>query len=202
MIYLYEEDIPLSLNLGRSVALDTETLGLNFGRDRLCLIQMSSGDGNAHVVKYNPLKNYPNLKRLLSDSGIQKIFHFARFDLAILNHTFKINISNIYCTKIASKIARTYTDRHGLKDLCKELLKVELSKEEQRSYWGGSELSKEQVTYAASDVLHLHNLKKILDKMLAEEGRTEYAVMCFNTLEKVIVPLDLAYFDAAYIFNH
>lgn len=202
MIYLYEEDIPLSLNLGKVIAIDTETLGLDIERDRLCLIQMSSGDGNAHIIKYDPKKMYPNLKKMLSDASIQKIFHFARFDLAILNYTFGINIGNIYCTKIASKIARTYTDKHGLKNLCKDLLGIELDKEEQCSYWAGTELSKEQVTYAANDVLHLHSLKNILDKMLNEEGRLEYANVCFSTLEKVIVPLDLAHFDSSYIFSH
>ena len=139
---------------------------------------------------------------MLTNHNIQKIFHFARFDLAILNRTFGISINNIYCTKIASKIARTYTSKHGLKDLCKDLLKIELDKEEQCSYWGGGELSKEQVTYAASDVLYLHNLKNILDKMLLEENRMEYANACFKALENVIVPLDLAHFEAEYIFQH
>lgn len=204
MVYLYENDIPKGLSLGDVVAIDTETLGLNILRDRLCLVQMCSGDGNAHIVKFDGAHydKAHNLIKMLSNPKITKLFHFARFDLAILNYTFELSIENIYCTKIASKIARTYTDKHGLKNLCKELLGVELSKQEQSSYWGAKELTQEQINYAANDVLHLHAIKKILDEMLIQENRMSMAMCCFQMLQDVIVPLDLAQMNPEFIFSH
>ena len=182
-IKLYQDDLPNSIKLGLNVAIDTETMGLNPLRDKLCLVQLSSGNGVCHLVKINNLKNKPNnLIKILKNSKILKIFHFARFDTAILKHTYKINIKNIYCTKIASKLARTYTDRHGYKDLCMELLNKSISKVEQSSDWGG-ELTPEQKKYAATDVLYLHKIKNKLDRILKREGRIKLAQSCFNFIE-------------------
>src|SRR5210317_982010 len=181
-IKYYENDLPESLDLGNLVAIDTETMGLNPARDRLCLVQLSSGNGTCHLVKIIDLRKKPkNLLKLLNNVKVQKIFHFARFDVAVLKHTYDINIKNIYCTKIASKLARTYTDKHGYKDLCRELLNETISKIEQSSDWGGK-LSKDQKKYAASDVLHLHKIKKKLDIILKRENRINIANACFEFL--------------------
>ena len=170
-IKLYQDDLPSSIKLGLNVAIDTETMGLNPSRDKLCLVQLSNGNGFCHLVKINNLKNRPvNLIKILKNNKILKIFHFARFDIAILKHTYNINIKNVYCTKIASKLARTYTDKHGYKDLCMELLNKSISKVEQSSDWGG-ELTPEQQKYAATDVLYLHKIKNKLDSILEREGR-------------------------------
>ena len=172
-ITLHKNDLPAGLAFGPSVAVDTETLGLNVNRDRLCLVQLSSGDGTAHLVQFDG-SSYaaPNLKALLTDPAVLKIFHYARFDIAVIEKNLGVMTSPIYCTKIASKLVRTYTDRHGLKDLVGELVGIELSKQQQSSDWASSELSQQQLAYAASDVLHLHALKAKLDAMLAREGRT------------------------------
>ena len=202
MIHLYKNDLPTGLDLGESVAIDTETLGLNVFRDRLCLVQISSGDGHAHLIRIGDPDDAYNLKKLLKDDTVQKIFHFARFDLAILSHTFGIHIRNVYCTKIASKIARTYTDRHGLKNLCKDMLGIDLSKDEQSSYWNADKLSEKQINYAASDVWYLHQLRDRLNEILIREGRLELAERCFSALQDTIVPLDLANMSEEYIFSH
>ena len=182
-IKLYQDDLPTSIKLGLSIAIDTETMGLNPLRDKLCLVQLSSGNGVCHLVKINNPKNKPvNLIKILKNNKILKIFHFARFDIAILKHTYNINIKNVYCTKIASKLARTYTDKHGYKDLCKELLNKSISKVEQSSDWGGK-LTLEQQKYAATDVLHLHKIKNKLDRILEREGRIKLAQSCFNFIE-------------------
>jgi ribonuclease D len=169
------------LKLDGDLAIDSEAMGLNMNRDRLCVIQLSNGDGNAYLISFDG-SNYdaPNLKKLLLDPKRVKIFHYARFDVAIIYKYLGIKLENIYCTKIASKIARTYTEHHGLKDLCRELLDVNLSKQQQSSYWGAEELSKEQSNYAASDVLYLHKLKEMLDNMLSRESRLELAYRCFK----------------------
>jgi ribonuclease D len=182
-IRLHRGDLPDLSAYGNSVAIDTETLGLNPLRDRLCVVQLSPGDGTADVVQI-PARGIssPNLVKLLTDPKRLKIFHFARFDLAVLFHTFNVMATPVYCTKIASRIARTYTDRHGLKDLTRELLNIEISKQQQSSDWGADELSEAQVAYAASDVLHLHALKEKLDEMLARDHRTELARACFGFL--------------------
>ena len=182
-IKLYQDDLPTSLKLGPNVAIDTETMGLNPLRDKLCLVQLSSGNGVCHLVKINNLKNKPiNLIKLLKNNKILKIFHFARFDIAILKHTYNVNIKNVYCTKIASKLARTYTDKHGYKDLCMELLNKSISKVEQSSDWGGK-LTLEQQKYAATDVLYLNKIKNKLDRILEREGRIKLAQSCFNFIE-------------------
>ncbi len=182
-IRLHRGDLPDLSAYGNSVAIDTETLGLNPLRDRLCVVQLSPGDGTADVVQIPAAGiSSPNLVKLLTDPKRLKIFHFARFDLAVLLHTFKVMPAPVYCTKIASRIARTYTDRHGLKDLTRELLNIEISKQQQSSDWGAEELSEAQVAYAASDVLHLHALKEKLDEMLARDHRTELARACFSFL--------------------
>ena len=182
-IKLFQDDLPPRLKLGLNVAIDTETMGLNPLRDKLCLVQLSSGNGFCHLVKINNLKNKPvNLIKILKNNKILKIFHFARFDIAILKHTYNINIKNVYCTKIASKLARTYTDKHGYKDLCMELLNKPISKVEQSSDWGG-ELTLEQQKYAATDVLYLHKIKNKLDRILEREGRINLAQSCFNFIE-------------------
>ncbi len=175
-ITLHKGDLPADLTFGSSVAVDTETMGLNPARDRLCLVQLSSGDGNAHLVQLTG-KNYdaPNLKALMANPDVLKIFHFARFDIAAIKAYLEVDCAPVYCTKIASRLTRTFTDRHGLKDLCRDLVGVEISKQQQSSDWGADELSEEQLKYAASDVLHLHKLKEKLDDMLAREGRTELA---------------------------
>ena len=200
-IKYYENDLPESLDLGNIVAIDTETMGLNPARDRLCLVQLSSGNGTCHLVKIIDLRKKPkNLLKLLNNVKVQKIFHFARFDVAVLKHTYDINIKNIYCTKIASKLARTYTDKHGYKDLCRELLNETISKVEQSSDWGGK-LSKDQKEYAASDVLHLHKIKKKLDSILVREDRINIANACFEFLSHR-TDLDLYGWQDVDIFKH
>lgn len=201
-IHLHKGDLPDGLAFPNGVAIDTETLGLNPHRDRLCLVQLSAGDGVAHLVQLDG-ENYsaPRLKRLLADATVLKIFHFARFDVAVLDKYLGVDTAPIYCTKIASKLVRTYTDRHGLKDLCAELLGIELSKQQQSSDWGARELSDSQLAYAASDVLHLHKLKARLDEMLAREGRADYAAAAFRFLP-VRAKLDLAGFEDTDIFSH
>lgn len=182
-ITLHKDDLPAGVAFSGSVAIDTETLGLNPHRDRLCLVQLSAGDGKAHLVQIRQgVSAAPRLKALLADEGVLKIFHFARFDLAALSHHLGVMPRPVYCTKIASKLTRTYTDRHGLKDLCKELAGVELSKEQQSSDWGAANLTSEQLGYAAADVLYLHKLKAQLDKLLEREGRTGLAEACFRFL--------------------
>ena len=200
-IKYYENDLPGNVDLGDIVAIDTETMGLNPSRDRLCLIQLSSGNGTCHLIKILDLRKKPkNLINLLKNNNITKIFHYARFDVAVLKHTFRIEIKNIYCTKIASKLVRTYTDKHGYKDLCKELLNETISKVEQSSDWGGK-LSKDQKIYAATDVLHLHELKNKLDIMLARENRTKIAKACFEFLRHR-TDLDLYGWHDVDIFRH
>ena len=200
-IKYYENDLPESLDLGNIIAIDTETMGLNPARDRLCLVQLSSGNGTCHLIKIIDLRKKPkNLLKLLNNVKVQKIFHFARFDVAVLKHTYNINIKNIYCTKIASKLARTYTDKHGYKDLCKELLNETISKVEQSSDWGGK-LSKDQKEYAASDVLHLHKIKKKLDSILMREDRINIANACFEFLSHR-TDLDLYGWQDVDIFKH
>ncbi|MDC0498744.1 ribonuclease H-like domain-containing protein [Alphaproteobacteria bacterium] len=200
-IKYYENDLPENLDLGSIVAIDTETMGLNPARDRLCLVQLSSGNGICYLVKITDLSKKPkNLLKLLNNKKIQKIFHFARFDVAVLKHTYKIHIKNIYCTKIASKLARTYTDKHGYKDLCRELLNETISKVEQSSDWGGK-LSKDQKEYAASDVLHLHKLKKKLDAILERENRINMAKACFEFISHR-TDLDLHGWQDVDIFKH
>tara|TARA_B100001093_G_scaffold492169_1_gene533011 strand:- start:221 stop:814 length:594 start_codon:yes stop_codon:yes gene_type:complete len=195
-------DLPPNLDLGTVVAIDSETMGLKPHRDRLCLIQLSSGDGNAHLVKFEQQNyNAPNLVKLLENSDITKIFHYARFDVAVINKYLQAQIDSIYCTKIASKLVRTYTDKHGLKDLCKELLLLDLSKQQQSSDWGAKDLTEEQKIYAASDVLYLHKIKEILDQRLLREGRDELADFCFKFLQ-TRANLDLIGFDNEDIFSH
>jgi ribonuclease D len=199
---LHRGDVPEGLLLGDAVAIDTEAMGLNPRRDRLCLIQLSRGDGDAHLVQLAAgCYDAPNLKRLLADPAILKIFHFARFDIAMLYHYLGVMPQPLYCTKIASRLVRTFTDRHGLRDLCKDLLGVELKKEQQSSDWGSANLSDEQLRYAASDVLHLHALRSRLDEMLAREGRSEIARSCFNFLPARAL-LDLAGWPEQDIFAH
>jgi ribonuclease D len=181
-IELHQGDLPHGRFAARSIAIDTETLGLNPYRDRLCLVQLSDGDGRAALVQFTRHYDAPELKRLLTDENVLKIFHFGRFDMAVLKHYFGVMPRPVYCTKVASKLARTFTDRHGLKDLCKELLGIELSKQQQSSDWGAPELTPEQLNYAASDVLHLHALREKLDAMLKREGREGLARACFEFL--------------------
>ena len=201
-IAVHKGDLPDNVSFGSSVAVDTETLGLNPKRDRLCLVQLSSGDGTAHIVQLNKdLYDAPNLKKLIEDEGILKIFHFARFDVAVIKEYLNIDCTPVYCTKIASRLCRTYTDRHGLKDICKELLNVQLDKHQQSSNWGDEELSKEQLSYAANDVLYLHKLKEKLDTMLTDVGRTELANDCFNFLQ-TRAQLDLEGWNDFDIFQH
>jgi len=201
--FLYQNDLPNNLIFsGNSIAIDTEAMGLNIGRDRLCLIQISAGDGNCHLVKFSQ-NNFqaPNLKKLLSNNDILKIFHYGRFDLAILKYHLQIDIKNIYCTKIASKLVRTYTDSHGLKTICEELLGIEISKKQQSSDWGNNEISDKQIDYASSDVLYLHSLKEKLDTMLIRENRMEIYKSCVEFLP-IRVDLDLAGFSNVDIFSH
>lgn len=201
-ISLHKGDLPDGLTFGDSVAIDTETLGLVPYRDRLCLVQVSRGNGTADVVQIAAgQKHAPNLEKLLADPGVTKIFHYARFDIAILYKTFGVMAEPLYCTKIASKLTRTYTDRHGLKDLVRELLGVELSKQQQSSDWGAPILSEAQLAYAASDVLHLHALRTKLDTMLAREGRFEIATACFHFLP-TRAKLDLMGWPDSDIFSH
>ena len=200
--HLHEGDLPDGLDLGASVAIDSETMGLRLGRDPLCVIQLSAGDGDAHVVRlHRPDYDCPNLKRLLADPKVLKIFHYGRFDLAMIEHHLGITTGPVYCTKTASRLARTYTDRHGLKDLTRELLCVDISKQQQCSDWGADTLTPEQIAYAASDVLNLHALKAKLDQMLAREGRTELAQACFDFLPWR-AKLDLAGWEDVDVFAH
>lgn len=182
-IYLHSGDLPDGVDFGAAVAVDTETLGLNPERDRLCLVQLSAGDGRAHLVQFSG-EDYgaPNLRRLLCDVGCVKIFHYARFDLAVLSRWLGVRCEPVWCTKVASKIARTYSERHGLKDLCEELLGVKINKSQQSSDWGAGDLSDAQRQYAANDVLYLHRLRETLAEMLKREGRDVLARECFNFL--------------------
>ena len=201
-VTLHKGDIPAGLDFGNAVAVDTETQGLSLIRDKLCLVQLSSGDGNAHIVQMDrDSYDCPNLKALLSDDGVEKIFHFARFDVAILSRDLGIVMDPVFCTKIASGLVRTYTDRHGLKDLCKELLSVDLSKQQQSSDWASDELTKAQLDYAASDVLYLHQLRNILTARLIREGRLDIARNCFDFLQTRCA-LDLLGWEGVDIFSH
>ena len=201
-VHLHNDDVPDDLDFGDSVAIDTETMGLNPHRDRLCVVQISSGDGDAHLIKLGqPIKPCPNLVRLLTDREIIKIFHFARFDIAVLTQNVARIQGPVYCTKIASKLCRTYTDKHGLKDLCRELLGIDISKQHQSSDWGADELTTEQKDYAAGDVLYLHRIKAKLDSMLAREKREVLAASCFAFLS-TRTQLDLDGFADTDVFHH
>jgi len=201
-VRLHRGDLPDLSRFTGSVAIDTETMGLNPHRDRLCLVQLSGGDGSADVVQIpKDHSDAPHLKALLADPNIPKIFHFARFDLAVLYQTFGVMAQPVYCTKIASRLSRTYTDRHGLKDLVRELLNIDLSKQQQSSDWGAQQLNEAQLAYAASDVLHLHALRDRLDAMLAREGRTALAQACFDFLP-TRARLDLGGWELEDIFAH
>jgi ribonuclease D len=201
-IRLHRGDLPDLSRYTTSVAIDTETMGLHPHRDRLCVVQMSNGDGSADVLQIpQGFSDAPNLKALLANPKVTKIFHFARFDIAVLYNAFGVMPQPIYCTKIASRLARTYTDRHGLKDLVREVLNIDLSKQQQSSDWGSQSLSEAQLAYAASDVLHLHGLRERLDAMLAREGRTELAQACFEFLPTRAM-LDLEGWDTEDIFAH
>lgn len=200
--HLYKRDLPDGLELGKSVAIDCETMGLIPGRDRLCLVQLSSGDGHAHLVQIEKGQTAaPNLERLVADPNVEKLFHFGRFDIAALFKTFGVTARPVYCTKIASKLVRTYTDRHGLKALLQELLDVDISKQQQTSDWGTETLSDAQLDYAASDVLYLHNLKDRLDTMLHREGRMDLARSCFAFLPER-ARLDIEGWPDTDIFAH
>ena len=207
MIHLHRHDLPEDVSFGPSVAIDTETMGLDHRRDRLCLVQLSAGDGTAHCVQILPPSlggrgaDCPNLKRLLQDPAVLKIFHFARFDLAAVYQGLGVTVAPVVCTKVSAKLVRTFTDRHGLKDLCKELLGVELSKQQQSSDWGAPELTPEQLAYAASDVLHLHALWAKLKALLEREGRLDLAQSCFGFLP-TRARLDLLGYDDPDIFAH
>jgi ribonuclease D len=200
-ITLHKGDLPDGLLFGDIVAVDTETMGLDPRRDRLCLAQLSRGDGDAHLVQFTGVYDAPNLTRLLADPTVTKLFHYGRFDIAMFENYLGVRTAPVYCTKIASKLTRTYTDRHGLRDLCRELLNVDLSKQQQSSDWGAAELSEEQLSYAASDVLHLHRLKEIFDDLLEREGRREIAEACFRFLP-TRARLDLLGWDQEEIFAH
>jgi len=200
---LHQGDLPDGLDLGATVAIDTETMGLNVPRDRLCLVQLFSGDGTVHLVQFKKGAGYeaPNLTAMLTDPGVLKLFHFGRFDIAVMAHWLGALAAPVYCTKIAAKLTRTFTDRHGLKDLCKELLGVDISKQQQTSDWGAQELTKDQLKYAASDVLYLHALKSKFDEALAREGRTELAQAAFDFLP-ARAQLDIAGWPDVDIFAH
>ncbi|HEX4766075.1 MAG TPA: ribonuclease D [Lichenihabitans sp.] len=201
-IRVHKGDLPSDLDFGSSVAIDTETLGLNPHRDRLCVVQLSGGDGSAEVVQIaKGQTRAPNLERLLADETVKKLFHFARFDIAVMFNAFGVMTANLYCTKIASKLVRTYTDRHGLRDLCREQLGIDLSKQQQSSDWGAESLTDAQVAYAASDVLHLHALKAKLDVLLARESREHLAQSCFAFLPSR-ARLDLMGWPDTDIFAH
>lgn len=201
-IRFHEGDLPAIWRAAPVVAIDTETLGLVPHRDRLCVVQLSNGDGSADVVRIAAgATAAPNLTRMLADPAVTKVFHFARFDVAVLKHAFGVTTSPVYCTKIASKLVRTYTDRHGLKDLLKDLLGVEISKQQQSSDWGAETLTQAQLDYAASDVLHLHEVKAKLDVLLAREGRVDLAKACFGFLP-ARADLDLAGWPEVDIFAH
>jgi len=201
-IFLHKGDLPNDVTFTNSVAIDTETMGLNILRDRLCLVQLSAGNGDAHLVQLEAGKyDAPNLKKLLTNDSVLKIFHYGRFDIASLKHYLKIEIKNVYCTKIASKLTRTYTDAHGLKSLCEEMLGVELSKKQQTSDWGIEKLSDKQLEYAASDVLYLHRLKEKFDEMLTRENRMEMFQACVAFLP-YRASLDLIGYINTDIFSH
>jgi ribonuclease D len=201
-VRLHRGDLPDLSRYGREVAIDTETMGLEPHRDRLCVVQLSAGDGNADVVQIPAdLREAPNLTQLLTDPARTKIFHYARFDVAVLKNRFGVVTGPIYCTKIASRLVRTYTDRHGLKDLARELLGIDLNKQQQSSDWGAETISDAQLDYAAADVLYLHALKRHLDRMLSREGRTELARQCFAFLP-TRVSLDLMGWGETDIFAH
>ncbi|MEO8714749.1 MAG: ribonuclease D [Acetobacteraceae bacterium] len=206
-IHIHRDDLPDGVSLGPVVAVDTETMGLNPHRDRLCLVQLSAGDSVAHLVQLRPASlggrgfDCPNLARLLADPAIVKLMHFARFDVAVLQHSLDITVAPVRCTKIAARLIRTFTDRHGLRDLCKELLGVEISKQQQTSDWGAPELSAEQLAYAASDVLYLHALWARLEALLRREGRLALAEACFAFLP-TRARLDLLGYDEPDIFAH
>ncbi len=200
--HLHKGDLPDGLNWGDAVAIDCETMGLNPHRDRLCLVQLSAGDGDAHLVQIEKGQtSAPNIERLLTDPSITKLFHFGRFDIAALYHAFGALAAPVYCTKIASKLTRTYTDRHGLKNLLDELLGVDISKLQQMSDWGAEDLTKAQLAYAASDVLYLHQLREVLNARLAREGRTDLARAAFEFLP-TRARLDLAGWPEIDIFSH
>ncbi|MBL4838434.1 MAG: ribonuclease D [Kordiimonadaceae bacterium] len=200
--FIHSGDLPDGLDFGASVAVDSETMGLNPHRDRLCLVQLSDGNGDAHMVKFKQgCYDAPNLKALMTNPDVLKIFHFARFDVAVMKKYLGIDTAPLYCTKIVSKLVRTYTDRHGLKDLCRELGGVTLDKQQQSSDWGADEISDAQQNYAASDVLYLHRIKAKLDIMLAREGRTSLAEAAFQFLP-VRADMDLAGFYEMDIFSH
>ncbi|MBY8976959.1 ribonuclease D [Rhodobacteraceae bacterium NNCM2] len=201
-ITLHQNDLPDDLDLGPIVAIDCETMGLIPGRDRLCLVQLSSGDGTVHLVQIaKGQTEAPNLVAILQDPDVLKLFHFGRFDIAALAQTFRVVARPVYCTKIASKLVRTFTDRHGLRNLCQDLLGVDISKQQQSSDWGAAELTEAQMTYAASDVLYLHQLREELDRRLAREGRTGIAAACFGFLPDRAL-LDLAGWPEVDIFAH
>lgn len=201
-IQLHKGDLPAGVTFGDSVAVDTETLGLSLVRDKLCVVQLSSGDGTAHVVQLDRSSyDAPNLKALLADTGVEKIFHFARFDVAMIQKWFGVTCAPVFCTKIASKLARTYTDRHGLKDVSRELVGVDMSKAQQSSDWGAETLSEAQLAYAASDVLHLHDIRDRLTGMLEREGRMDLARECFDFLP-TRARLDLEGWPDTDIFAH
>lgn len=205
-IFVHQGDLPDDLDLGDCVAIDTETMGLKPARDRLCLVQLSSGNGDCHLVQMPDGEPggeiaAPNLKALLTDPAVLKLFHFARFDVAVMKQYLAVETAPVYCTKIASKLVRTYTDRHGLKDLCRELLGVELSKQQQSSDWGAAELSEDQRTYAATDVLYLHRLKNTLDQMIDREGRRDLLSACLGFIP-VRADLDLLGWADEDIFHH
>jgi ribonuclease D len=201
-IHLHQQDLPEGLDLGPVVAVDTETMGLVPGRDRLCLVQLSAGDGDAHLVQIAPgQREAPRLCRILADRGTLKLFHFARFDIAALQSAFGVVTAPVWCTKIASRLTRTYTDKHGLKYLAQELLGIDLSKQQQSSDWGAAQLSEAQLAYAASDVLHLHRIKAELERRLEREGRMAMAQACFDFLP-TRAALDLAGWPETDIFAH
>jgi len=201
-IHLHQYDIPDNLSFHGTVAVDTETSGLNLKRDRLCLIQLSDGNGDAHLVHFpTPRYDAPRLKRLIADDTVTKLFHFARFDIAVLSQRLNVWCTPVYCTKIASKLVRTYTDRHSLKELCRDLLGIEMTKAQQSSDWGAAILTQEQQIYAASDVLHLHQLREKLDVMLEREDRSDLAIKCFAFIQ-TRAQLDLAGWGKDDIFAH
>jgi len=200
--HLHKGDLPDGLDLGPVVAIDCETMGLNPHRDRLCLVQMSAGDGDAHMVQIAPGQtSAPNLARMLADPAVLKLFHFGRFDIAALHNAFGVLASPVWCTKIASKLVRTYTDRHGLRNLCQELVGIDISKHQQSSDWGATTLTEAQLEYAASDVLYLHRIREELQRRLLREGRTEMAEACFAFLP-MRAQLDLAGWPEEDIFSH
>lgn len=201
-ITLHQGDLPADLDFGSVIAVDTEAMGLNNHRDRLCLVQLSSGDGTAHLVQTSKGQyDAPNLKKLLADPKVTKLFHYARFDVAIIQKYLGVRCTPLYCTKIASTLCRTFTDRHGLRELCRELLGIDISKQQQSSDWGAEELTQDQLSYAANDVLYLHELREKLDAMLEREGRSELAQSCFEFVP-TRADLDLAGWPELDIFAH